>query len=291
MLAVLFLFYGCATHYRETLIQASTNAKPDWINTLPQSKGIKFFRGEGEGNEPKSARNEALTDMLKRYAEYIGVDYSILVQVHQEEVKQRKDEIHRTERRVITDAEATSCIVTRGSELQEEYWEKWRRGKAYYYRYWVLGKVAEEFIKEEQKRIDSIRNAGLPLNDVVYRGGDLKVELVGGKVYKDGEPIVFRIRTDFDCFLYMLNSYDGKIRCECLGQWSKDKMKRIEALAHFGGKNQEDIKFIASERPLDLNKALRRNWPTLIVETLREEAREKEIRYAEKLITIYIEPK
>jgi hypothetical protein len=227
--------------------------------------------------------------MLKRYAEYLGVDFSVLVQVHQEEIKQLRDEITRTERRVVTDAEAVSRIVTRGTELRAQYWEKRDRGYGYYYRYWVLGGVADRFIEEESARIKGEKQQELP-PDMATSDLGVEVELPGGQSYKAGDTVRFVVSANADCHLYMLNAYgDGKIACQYSGQLAPGCRTTLNCPAEYGGKKQEDVKFVVSDKPLDTDRALKQVYPAAVVMDLRLQSQALEARYAEKTISILIE--
>ena len=68
------------------MVERSASARPDWISLTPTVTGYKHFVGYGEDTKTQSAKDAAVSDMLKRYAENLGVDFSVLVQVHQEEI-------------------------------------------------------------------------------------------------------------------------------------------------------------------------------------------------------------
>jgi hypothetical protein len=271
------------------LVERSAPARPDWIVLTPTALGHKYFVGESQGPSQDKAKDAAIADMLKRYAEYLGVDFSVLVHVHQEEIKQLQDEIHRTERRVVTDAEAMSQIVTRGTELRGQYWEKWDRGDGYYYRYWTLGQVEERFIEEEAARIKGERQQELPV-DMANSDLEVQVDLPGGVSYKAGDTVRFVVSANTDCHLYMLNAYgDGQIACQHYGRLAQDRRLTLTCPAKFGGEKQEDVKFVVCDKPLDIERALKQVYPASVVMALRQEARQLEAEYAEKTVSILIE--
>jgi len=277
------------TPEKDSLIEASAPVKPDWLSLTPQVQGAQCFVGEGQALSQDKAKDAAIADMLKQYAQYLGVDFNVLVQVHQEEIKRLQDEIHRTERRVVTDAEAVSRIVTAGAELRAQYWEKRDRGDSYYYRYWVLGAVEERFIEEEAARIKAEKQQELP-QDIATSDLEVQVELPGGYRYKAGDTVRFVVSANADCHLYMLNVYgEGKVKCQYSGQLAADRRLILTCPAQFGGKKQEDVKFVVSDKPLDVDRALRQVHPAAVVTALRQEAQQHEARYAEKTVPIIIE--
>lgn len=273
------------------MVERSASARPDWIALTPIAPGYKCFVGESQDSSQDKARDAAIADMLKRYAEYLGVDFSVLVQVHQQEIKQLRDEITRTERRVVTDAEAVSRIVTRGTELRAQYWEKCASDNGYYYHYWVLGDVEDQFIADEAARIKGERQQELP-PDIVTSDLEVQVNLPGGTSYKAGDTVRFVVSANADCHLYMLNAYgDGKIVCQYSGQLAPGCQRTLNCPAEYGGKKQEDVKFVVSDRPLDVDRALKRVYPASVVMDLRQQAQVLGSKYSEKTVSILIEPR
>jgi hypothetical protein len=217
------------------------------------------------------------------------VDFSVLVHVHQEEIKQLQDEIHRTERRVVTDAEAMSKIATRGTELRAQYWEKYDRGDGYHYRYWTLGEVADRFVEEEAARIIGERQRELP-PDMENSDLEVQVDLPGGTSYEAGDTVRFVVSANADCHLYMLNVYgEGKIVCQRSSQLAPGCRLTFNCPAAYGGKKQEDVKFVVSVKPLDVDRALKQVYPAAVVMALRQQAQQLEAKYAEKTVSILIE--
>lgn len=277
------------TREKDSLVERSASARPDWITLTPAVPGYKHFVGYGEDNKTQSAKDAAVSDMLKRYAENLGVNFSVLVQVHQEEIKRLQDEIHRTERRVVTDAEAVSRIVTRGTELRAQYSEKWVQDGHGYYRYWVLGEVENRFIEEEAARIKGEKQRELP-PDMANSDLVVWVELPGGTSYLAGDTVRFVVSANADCHLYMLNVYgEGKVVCQHSGQLAPGCRVTLNCPAEYGGQKQEDVKFVVSDKPLDIDRALKQVYPAAVVMDLRQQSRQLEAKYAEETVSILIE--
>lgn len=275
------------TPQRDTLIEASAPQKPDWIYNIPQNS----FQGEGEGRNIKTAKEMAINDMLKRYAQYLGIDFKMLTKIHQEEIKRLQDEIHRTERRVIDSIEALSRIITAGSEIRKVYWEKYAKKTGdnidyYYYRYWVLGEVDPIFINEERERIKRLKDwENLNINE---KNSDLDISVYERKSkYKAGEVFSLEVEANDNCYLYFLNFY-GEGEVKFLGSEFIEKNSRCELKAKtVYQKGEEKLVIFACEKELDVNLALREIYPLAIIENLKNQAKGK--RYAIKTISYLVE--
>jgi len=289
---------GCATApvvrvrrgmEQDTPVERSAPAKPEWVALTPTAPGHKSFVGEGQDESQDKAKDAAIADMLKRYAEYLGVDFSVLVQMHQQEIQQLREDITHTERRVVTDAEAVSRIVTRGTEVRAQYWEKYDRSDGYHYRYWVLGEVGDQFIEAEVARLRAERQQEFP-PDIITSDLEVMAHLPSGTSYKAGDTVRFVISADADCFLYMLNAYGGgKLACQYTRKLTPGRRVTLECPAVYGGKKQEDVKFVVSDEPLDIDRALKQVHPAAVVMALRHQAQGFGAKYAEKTVSILIE--
>jgi len=310
----LFIFYflllfvvGCGrspvigTHptlEKDTLLEAIAPVKPNWLTETPERPGYKCFVGKGEKMKEKEAEEEAIMNMLERYAQFLGADYRILTQIHREEIAQKSD-IYQTRGIVKTDAEILAGIITAGSEIKKRYWEKWQKmsGKSIeypYYKYWVLGEVEDSFIKEERERIKAIRLTGFDeLMQDIPPNSNLSVEIRENKgKYKVGDELVIRFWSNESCYCYILNFYgEGKVRKLYSDRLDKDIENVLKATAEYCGKPEEIIKFVVSNKSLDIDKALNEVYPMSIIKNLRSQAKELEARYAEKSILIFIVPK
>ncbi|MCS7250466.1 MAG: hypothetical protein NZ608_06020 [candidate division WOR-3 bacterium] len=301
-LFLIILFVGCGskltigthpTPPKDSLIESALPVRPVWITKTPEASGCKYFVGEELSGKTKEeeARESAIADMLKRYAEYLGIDFKVLTQIHQEEIKKLKDDIHRTERRVITDIEALCKIITAGSEIKEKYWEKWAKISGnnieyYYYKYWVLGKVEERFIEEERERIKRLKDwKDLNINE---KNSDLDIFVYEKKgKYKVGEEFLLEVEANDNCYIYFLNFYgEGKVKF--LGSEFVEKGSRCELKGktiYEGG--EEKIIIFACEKEIDINSALKEVYPLAIIENLKNQAKGK--RYTIKTITYLVE--
>ncbi len=295
-ISLMLIIVGCGsrpvigthpTPEKDTLIESSAPERPPWLTEIPKGN----FLGEGEDVEREKAKESAIADMLKRYAQYLGIDFKILTQIHQEEIKRLSDEVYKTQGRVITEVEALSKIITAGSEIRKIYWEKWRRDNEYtYYKYWVLGEVNEKFIEEEKQRIKKLKDWEELKKD--FFNSDLRVEIKEEKGrYKPGEEVLITISANDISYLYLLNFY-GEGEVEILGskRLEKEGDYEMRGKAKYGGKGEEIIKAIVSDKELNLEEALREIYPVSIIENLRRQAKEKKARYAEKSLLILIEP-
>ncbi len=227
--------------------------------------------------------------MLQRYAEYLGADFSLLVEVHKEEIKRLQDEMHRTQRKVITEAEAVIRISTRGSEVRETYWEKRSRGGDYtYYRYWVLGEVEERFIEEEQQRIAALADRDLPSD---FSNSDLSLDVRESKArYRAGDTVEVTFSANQDCYVYYLNLYgNGKLVLQYSGELRAGQKRSMSCAAVYGGGEREVMKFVACDRELDTDRAMREVYPASVVENLRAQAAALGANYSEKSVSILIE--
>jgi len=283
------------TPQKDTLLEATAPVKPNWITEIPRG----YFLGEGQGIKEKEAYESAIGDMLKRYAEHLGADFKVLTLIHQEEIKRITDEVHRTERRVITEIEALSKIITAGSEIRKRYWEKWGKmsGKDIeytYYKYWVLGEVKDRFIEEERERIKRIRLSDFEkLRQDIPPNSDLTVEIrADKKTYAPGDTAKINLRASDDCYAYILNFYgEGKAKLLKETMLEGNCEYQISGPIMYGGKPEEIIYAIVSDKPLDINQALKEVYPLAIIENLRQQRDNLNARFAGKSITIFIVPK
>jgi hypothetical protein len=301
----LFMGLGCGsktiigTHpapQKDTLLEASEPVRPKWITETPEKIGYKYFVGKGEKLEEKEAEKEAIIDMLERYAQFLGCDYRLLTEIHREEIAQKSD-IYHTKGTVKTDAEILAEIITTGSEIRKRYWEKWGKisGKSvecFYYKYWVLGEVENRFIEEERERIKKLKS-GEELRADIKPNSNLTVEVKADKeTYKPGDTVKIYLEASDNCYAYILDFY-GEGKTELLGEviLEKNSEYRLSGMIRYGGKSEEIIKVIVSDKPLNINEALKAIYPLAIIENLRQQKESLNARYAEKSITIFVVPK
>jgi len=295
-LFLVILFVGCGsksvigthpTPQKDSLIERSALQRPYWITDIPKNS----FLGQGEGMDEKKAREEAINDMLKKYALYLGIDFKVLTKIHQEEIKRLQEEIHKTERRVITDIEALSKIITAGSEIRKIYWEKYVKmtGNSidyYYYKYWILGEIDPTFTEEERKRIKRLRDwKDLNINE---KNSDLDILVKEAKgKYKAGEDFILEIEANDNCYLYFLNFYgEGEVKflgCEYIEKGSKCEF-RGKTIYESG---EEKVVIFGCEKELDINLALKEIYPFAIISNLKEQVKGK--RYVIKTINYLVE--
>lgn len=276
------------TPLKDTLIESSSPIKPNWLTEIP--KGC--FLGSGEGRTEKEAKESAISDMLKNYAITLGIDLKVLTKIHQEEIKRITEEVIKTKRVVITELEALSMIITAGSEIRKIYWEKRAKNNEYiYYKYWVLGEVEERFMEEERQRIKELKNIEELKRS--YANSDLNVEVYEKKGrYKSGEKVEIEFEANDNVYVYLFNFYgEGKVEFLNSERLGKGEKGVLNAEARYSGKGEEIIKVIASDKPLDIERALKEIYPKSIIKNLRSQANELKARYCEKSISILIEEK
>jgi len=277
------------TPVRDTLIERSMPARPEWTSNTPESPEYQYFRGEGEDLKREDARAKALADVLQAYSLNLGAEFRLLTSLHREEIKQIQDEVYRTSGQVVTEAEAFARISTRGMDFRTDYWEKWSRGNEYtFYRYWLLGRVEKTFIADERRRIDSLVRASPP-DPISTSDLSLSVQEEKGR-YRGGDTVQIVLRASDDCYYYYLDFGGAKVWCQHSGHLEKDRPCRLVCVAQYGGSRLEALRFIASDKPLDTDEALAKVYPAPVVDDLRRQAQELGARYTEKEISIIIEP-
>jgi hypothetical protein len=281
------------TSQKDTILETSSPFKPMWLNKLPpEADNCISFVGEGSDLKKESAEENAQLDMLKDYAIYLGANIEVLEKIHREEIKQEQDEIYKTKGQVITEIQALVNIYSSGCRFIERYWEKWRKGEDYvYYKYWVLGEINKKFVNEERERLNEANQIDAVKES--FANSDLSVEVKEDKGrYKAGDSVVIKFWANDNCYAYVLNFY-GEGKVEYLGQKNLEKNTEynLSAVAQYLGKSEEVIKVIVSDKPLDIEKALKEVYPVHIIKNLRNQVNELGAKYCEKFLAILIDRK
>ena len=302
----IFILFGVGCHRgpiigthpvpkKDTLLEASEPVRPRWIIETPERIGYKCFVGKGEKLKEKEAEEEAIMNMLERYAQFLGCDYRLLTQIHREEIALKSD-IYYTKGIVKTKAEILAEIITAGSEIKKRYWEKWGKlsGKSLeciYYKYWVLGEVENKFIEEERERVKKLRLSDFEkLKEDIPPNSNLTVKVKADKeTYKPGDTVKIYLEANDNCYAYILNIYgEGKVELLKEATLEKDVEYNLSGMIKYGGKSEEIIKVMVSDKPLDINQALKEIYPLAVIENLVNQAKVLNARYDGESISIFI---
>jgi len=163
-----------------------------------------------------------------------------------------------------------------------------------YYKYWVLGEVETRFIEAERERIKKLRLSDFDkIRQDIPPNSDLAVEVQANKeTFAPGDTVKINFRASDNCYAYILNIY-GEGKTEFLKETELERNcdYSISGAIRYGGKPEEIIKVIVSDKPLDISRALQEVYPLAVIENLRNQKDNLNARYAEKSITIFIVPK
>ena len=218
--------------------------------------------------------------------------------MHREEIKETKDEIYRTQGKVITEVNALARVYSAGCRFVRKYWENWGKDdEAAHCKYWVLGEISKKFTREEMERIGEHREKSASQNLDHLRkdflNSDLTAELRTDKdKYLAGDTVLVYLKANYRCYAYLLDFYEeGKVEAIIDSyDMSRDGEYTLTSVARYGtSKMVEVLKLVVADRPLDIEKAMAQAHAKNVIEHLRAQAEELKARYAEKSTTIIIE--
>jgi len=147
--------------YEKDLLLESSGPKPAWIYNVPSEEGYTYFVGTFRHYKFDKALKGAKLNVIEDYSIYLGADVKTLLRAHQEDIKNIKNDIHTSKGKVISDIEALLIFYSSGIQFVSRYWERrlYKDIGYEYYRYYILGKVKNEFVENERENIKRVMKA------------------------------------------------------------------------------------------------------------------------------------
>ncbi|MBU0485402.1 MAG: hypothetical protein KKB30_12935, partial [Proteobacteria bacterium] len=157
-------------------IDASLTARPDWIDITPDDENdLHFLVGLSEHHaSERAAREDAMRHARTEYANYTGVDVSIVDEIISTLYGKSSDIFDATVAQRTKSTETAEAQVSR-IKAKQWYWEKYKatynkKSRGQVYKYWVLVTIpVDEYDHVQQVLLDQVAAAENGLQNNLQR--------------------------------------------------------------------------------------------------------------------------
>lgn len=191
------------------LVERSAMHRPEWVELPPPEENDRlYFVGYSRYQATdQEAREEALMVARRRFAEFAGVEVSLLDEVvHTAEGK--GSEVLDTNVSALSRVSQSATATVSRLRIQQWYWERYRSSKGWnnqksVFRCWVLVAAPKEELHRIQAR-QEMRSAAFNQAEPPEIQLQIKVGQDEGKVLREGENIPLSVSSDHDCYLLLI---------------------------------------------------------------------------------------